>query len=269
MSSELAKWYHSMTFTYAKEWDHTHKKHGTVNTWDDWHLVPTSRPVFQQGGVKTNYVDIPGSNGQIDLSTVLTGRPVYKNREGSIEFIVMNGYRASWAGGFSKFANWLHGQELRVVLDDDPSYFYEGRLSLKDWKSNNNGTWSNITIEYNLRPYKYGIHLSTEDWLWDPFNFETDVIYKTKNITINGVTYVNIANNSMPVIPTFKIYDTEDKQWSIEVNGVRLIVDIDPKKNPVTTFKDPRLELSGGVNEIRVISTTGGKLDIVFRGGSL
>lgn len=269
MSSDLAKWYHSMTFTYANEWNDTDKKHGTINTWDDWHLIPTSRPVFQQGKPKTNYISIPGADGQIDLSDSLTGHPVYDNRSGSIEFIVMNGYRSSWAAGFSKFSNWLHGQKVRVVLDDDPSYFYEGRMDINNWKSNSDGTWSNITFDYNLDPYKYGINMSTEDWLWDPFNFETDVIYKTKNIDIHGITYLKIANNRMHVVPTFRISDTTDKQWKIELNGNYTLVNIDPKKNPVTVVKDPRIELLGGVNELKITSIEGGKLDIVFRGGSL
>lgn len=269
MSSELAKRYHSMTFTYVNEWNDTNKKHGTVNTWDDWHLVPTSRPVFSPPKPKTSYVDIPGADGRIDLSDALTGYPVYDNREGSIEFIVMNGYRSSWASGYSKFSNWLHGQKVRVVLDDDPSYFYEGRMDINDWKSNNDGTWSNITFNYNLKPYKYGIHLSTEDWLWDPFNFETDVIYKTKDINIHGITTLNIANNQMHVVPTFRITNTTDTKWKIELNGKSILVDIDPKKHPITTIKDPRLELLPGVNTIRIVSASGGKLDIIFRGGSL
>ena len=161
MSSNLAKWYHSMTFTYASEWDDDNKKHGTINTWDDWHLVPTSRPVFQQGEPKTTYIDIPGADGHIDLTEVLTGYPTYQNREGSVEFIVMNGYRQVWAAGFSNFANWLHGKKIRVVLDDDPDYFYEGRFKLTNWNSNNDGTWSNVTLDYNLKPYKYALLMST------------------------------------------------------------------------------------------------------------
>lgn len=271
MSSKLAKWYHSMTFTYADEWDEKNKKHGTINTWDDWHLVPTSRPVFQQGKVKTSYVDIPGADGQIDLSEVLSGRPVYENRQGTIEFIVMNGYRASWASGFSKFSNWLHGKRVRVVLDDDPSYFYEGRMEINEWRSNNDGTWSNITFNYNLKPYKYGIHLSTEEWLWDPFNFETDVIYKTKDINISTLSIFTIANNQMCVIPKFVIKNTTDTEWSFEVNGnvVKETFDLKKEDDGVHTFKDPRLELHGGTNTITVKAQTSGKLDIVFRGGSL
>ena len=71
--------YHSITF-------------GDKNTWDDWHLVPASRPVFLPPDVKTNYIDLPGADGHADATESLTGRVLYKNRTGSIEFYVMNGY---------------------------------------------------------------------------------------------------------------------------------------------------------------------------------
>lgn len=271
MSSNLAKWYHSMTFTYASEWDSKTKKHGTVNTWDDWHLVPTSRPVFQQGAVKTNYVDIPGADGQLDLTEALTDYPTYQNREGSLEFIVMNGYRQSWAGGFSKFANWLHGKLIRVVLDDDPNFFYEGRLSINEWKSNNDGTWSNITIDYNLKPYKFYKFMSNEKWLWDPFNFESDIIHDATKYTINGPTTISVPIREMHVIPTFVITGTDDTTWTFNLNGTTLDLafDIKAQNSNEVRYRDPRLELLSGENSLLVIPETRGTLEIIFREGSL
>lgn len=309
MSSNQAKWYHSMTFTYANEWDDTIRvvgryliidpdvysiengeivfssdrivvtnntisaaptKHGRINTWDDWHLIPTSRPVFQQGDVKTSYVDIPGADSQIDLTEALTGYPTYKNREGSLEFIVANGYRHSWAAGFSKFANWLHGKVLRVVLDDDPGYFYEGRFKLNEWKSNNDGTWSNVTLDYNLKPYKYSVLLSTDDWLWDDFHFETDVIYNGYQIPINGTRTLTVNNNEMHVTPTFVISNTQDTKWTFELNGNSVDISFDTTSSGGKySFSDPLLELKSGANKLRITAETSGILDISFRGGSL
>ena len=308
MSTDLARWYHSMTFTYADEWDETIRivgkyliidpdvyniiddqinftsdriqikngsivsskmKHGSINTWDDWHLIPTSRPVFQQGSVKTVYIDIPGGDGQLDLTESLTGYPVFNNREGSLEFIVANGYRRSWAEGFSRFANWLHGKKLRVVLDDDPEYFYEGRFSLNEWKSNNDGTWSNITIDYNLKPYKYSVYVSTDKWLWDPFNFQTGFAYNGGDITVNGETTYVINNDAMHVVPSFIISGTNDIKWTIELNGNSVDVPLNLGHNAKYVYKNPSLELKAGNNTIKVIAQTSGKIDVSFRGGSL
>ena len=58
-----------------------------INTWDDWHMLPTARPMFTPPDVKTNYIDIPGGNGSLDLTEALTGYPLYSNRTGSLNFV--------------------------------------------------------------------------------------------------------------------------------------------------------------------------------------
>lgn len=130
--------YHSITF-------------GDKNTWDNWHIVPSSRPVFNPPKQKKNTLDIQGGNGIIDLSESLTGYPVYNNREGSFEFIVMNDYKP-WQETYSDICDYIHGRKMKAVLEDDPHYYYEGRFSVNDWKSDKD--WSKITIDYNVSPYK-------------------------------------------------------------------------------------------------------------------
>ncbi len=155
--------YHSVTF-------------GDKNTWDDWRLVPASRPLFNPPAQKTKVIDIPGGDGVIDLSQALTGYPIYQNRTGSMEFIVMNGFRA-WQVAYSEIMDYLHGQSMRAVLEDDPEYFYEGRFTVNEWKSEKD--WSRITIDYDVNPYKWALQSSTDEWLWDTFNFQNGVIQST------------------------------------------------------------------------------------------
>ena len=138
---------------------------GGKNTWDDWRLVPASRPVFNPPAQKVKTLEIPGGDGVIDLSQSLTGYPVYQNRTGSIEFIVMNDFKP-WHMAYSDIMDYLHGQKLRAVLEDDPEYFYEGRFTVNVWKSEKD--WSRITIDYDVGPYKWSVLSSTDDWLWDP-----------------------------------------------------------------------------------------------------
>jgi len=153
--------YHSITF-------------GDKNTWDDWHLVPSTRPLFNPPVQKVKTLDIPGGDGLIDLSTSLTGYPVYQNRTGSIEFLVMNGYK-TWDNTYSDVMNYLHGRTMKAILEDDPDYYYEGRFTVNSWKSEKN--WSKITIDYSVGPYKWAIHDSLDsNWLWDPFSFVDGVI---------------------------------------------------------------------------------------------
>lgn len=177
--------YHSITF-------------GTKNTWDDWRLIPTSRPLFNPPSVKTNLIEIPGGDGVLDLTTALAGRPLYKNRTGSIEFYVDNEYR-DWTVLYSEIMIYLHGQKMRAVLEDDPSYYYEGRFAVNAWKSNKER--SSITIDYDVNPYKKDVLGTDEEWIWDTFNFETGIIRYYKDLPVNGSLSITVVVDMMPVSP--------------------------------------------------------------------
>ena len=122
-----------------------------LNTYDDWHLVPEKRPLVVPPTQKTKYLDIPGANGNIDLSDSLTGYPVFNNREGEWNFYVLNDY-GEWQNRFSSIMTAIHGKRLKAVLEDDSGYYYEGRFSVSSWDSEQN--WSQIKIKYSVAPYK-------------------------------------------------------------------------------------------------------------------
>ena len=185
MSSDQSYKYHSITI-------------GTKNTWDDWHLIPSSRPLFNPPPVKTSYVEIPGGDGVLDLTTSLTGKPLYSNRTGSWEFFVENGFK-DWSVLYSEIMLYLHGQEYKAWLDDDMAYYYEGRFSVNQWKSN--PAMSSIVIDYNVGPYKQYAP-NDANWLWDPFNFETGVIRYYKNLPVKGMLKVDVVGDAMDTVPT-------------------------------------------------------------------
>ena len=187
---------------------------GEKNTWDDWHLIPSARPVFKQPEQKKKILEIPGADGELDLSMSLTGYPVYNNRVGSLEFNVVNGYKP-WYILCSEIANYLSGKTFRAVLEDDKEHFYEGKFSLNEWKSEK--SWSKIVIDYNLNPYKWRLLSSTDAWKWDPFNFYDGVITTDifKNIPLVRIgetpvphTFETELIGKAPVCPTFTISST-------------------------------------------------------------
>lgn len=143
--------YHSITF-------YEFNSYGTItstrNSYDNWHLVSKSRLLFNPPKVKTKYIDIPGADGVIDLTTSLRSTPAYENREGTFEFYVLNGY-GNWASRYSEIMNFLHGKLLKAALEDDPGFYYQGRFAVDAWGSES--SWSTITISYNVSPYKQNI----------------------------------------------------------------------------------------------------------------
>lgn len=180
--------YHSMTF-------------GDKHTYKDWGLVPTSRPVFDPPSPKTTYVDIPGGDGSLDLTEALTGDVKYEMRKGSFEFLVKG--RRDWTRVYSEISDYLHGQRMKIMLDDDPPYYYLGRPQVNTWKSEKKH--STITIDAVVDPYKYEIFSSIEDWKWDSFNFETGVVRDYRNIQVDGSLTYNIPGTRKAVVPTFTV----------------------------------------------------------------
>ena len=135
--------YHSITFRDGN------KKY---NTWDDWRLIPSSRPTMVQPTPVFKYVEIPGRDGSLDTTDYLIGRPTYSDRKGSFEFYVSND-GVSWTSRRMEIASILTGKKMKMILEDEPQYYYYGRIFFKDWKSDAN--FSKVTIEYQVEPYRY------------------------------------------------------------------------------------------------------------------
>ncbi len=252
--------YHSITF-------------GDKNTWDDWRLVPSSRPLFNPPAQKTKTLDIPGGNGVIDLSQSLTGYPVYQNRTGSIEFIVMNDFKP-WQMAYSDIMDYLHGQTLRAVLEDDPEYFYEGRFTVNAWKSEKD--WSRIVVDYNVGPYKWSNLSSTDDWLWDPFNFQNGIIrvMLCKNISVTTATKTVKLEAPIlgraPVCPRFVVRTTMGRGVRIRFVNPTLGLDV-TKLIPDGTIQFPEFVFFGdqGATIYLWCDSGTGTVSVDFRQGRL
>lgn len=243
---------HSITFI-----DPLKTTGGTKNTWDDWHLIPTSRPVFNPPEMKTMTVDIPGGYGALDMSEALTGYPLYKNRTGDIEFAVHNDF-GNWADRYSEIMNFIHGKNMKAILEDDPDYYYYGRFSVNEWKS---GSWySKITLEYNVKPFKLDQKSSTDEWLWDPFNFETGIIRYAKGISVAGSYTLKIPSMRMHVCPTINVSLTGNNTMKVSYAGTTY--NISNGKNVIPAIVT-------GEKDISLVFTGTGKVTVDYRGGSL
>ena len=209
-AERLSLMYHSIIFENKNGF---HK-----NTWDDWHLIPTSKPFFNPPKTKEKYVELPGSDNVIDLCDAIKGYPVYENRVGKFEFLVDNGH-SNFLDLYSEIEEWINGSKLKAILEDDPEFYYEGRFTLDEPKCDEH--WNYITIRYNTKPYKCRRTTTTEDWLWDPFNFETGVIQQAflKDIQVSVRTNISFTDKTLvgrqPVSPTFTVN-------SLDGNGIRV-----------------------------------------------
>jgi len=157
-----------------------------VNTWDSWHLIPTSRPSMSIPGTQNKFVEIPGMSGSYDLSDYLTSETVYADRSGSFEFVVDNEYE-DWVTLYKRILSYLQGRRLRMILTDDPKWFYEGRFNVDGWVSE--PARSKVTISYRVGPFKTALFDLAEDVIWDTFNFTRDEDWSVvKQVTVNNST---------------------------------------------------------------------------------
>ena len=203
-----------------------------TNTLKDWHIVPLGRPVINPPTQKRQTIDIPGANGQLDISNSLTHYPVFNNRQGQLQFAVLNDIPGhDWLTIYTKIMKFLQGNSVKFFLEDDPKWFYEGQVWVDNWDSRSDGTWSEVTLGYDVQPYRRAINKSTDEWLWDPFNFETDVITSTVFTRIEVTSDTDWQEHDftglidmMPVMPEFVVTPMEGhpiyaQLWNTDLYG--------------------------------------------------
>ena len=230
---------------------------GDKNSWTDFHLVPTSRPVISLPTFKERYVDIPWRSGVADLGSLLTGGPVYANRIGSIEFLVDLEQWPSWSVAYSTILDHLHGQAMRMTLDDDPEFYYEGRFTVNQWESG--ASFSTIVIDYNLQPFKSNADDPGEDWLWDPFNFETGIIRDYKGIVVLPAPSINIK-----IVDAFPF---QRELAFVTSSAMSVIFEGVSYQLPIGRSSPYGLILKNGPNSLQFVGN--GTVDILYKGGSL
>ncbi len=230
---------------------------GTKHSYRDWGLLLKSRPVISPPSPKTVYVDIPGSDGIIDLTESLTGDVKFDNRTITCEFVVLDA-RNRWSDIYSEIMDYLHGQRMKVRLDEDPTYYYEGRLQVNEWKSDK--VTSTITIEGDVEPYKMEMFSSLEDWEWDSFNFETGIIRDYKEIRVDESLTFTIEGRRKSVVPSFTVVSDDGSGLQVRFNGTTYDL-------PDGTSRVLNIVIKNGTNTLYF--TGNGTVSIDYRGGRL
>jgi hypothetical protein len=209
----------------------------------------------QPPDVRETYIDIAGMDGELDLSEVLTGYPSYGSRDAKWEFTVID--RSQWDSVYSRLMNEIHGRRMYVILDEDSKYYYTGRLKVDSFKSKKNT--ATIVIDGYLDPYKISYAEDSENWLWDPFNFETDVARDYSGLVVNGSATYTIVGSRMPQTPKFKASATG---MTVSING----------SNPYelsTDYRTPEGFPSLRDREYQMTFSGNGTVNIQFEIGSL
>ena len=184
---------------------------------------------------QTNFVDIPGRDGALDLSEAF-GTVRYADR-----IIPLTMYaRAPFDTLISSFAADVHGRRMNLIFDRDPTYYYDARVTLEDVERH--AGYCELSLKCRARPYKLE-HSET-----------------TMTVLSAGSATVTLTNTRMPVVPTI----TVSAEMTIEftIGGLVYTINLSIGSHVV-----PLLVLLEGDTEVEITGT--GSITFTYRKGAL
>ena len=99
------------------------------NTAYDWGLVLTGQSLTPPAP-KTNYVQLDGRSGSLDLTEALTGEVTYSDRTLTASFALTEGAHDDQVALVRTITAALHGRKVRIVAPDDPEHYLLGRVTV-------------------------------------------------------------------------------------------------------------------------------------------
>ena len=117
---------------------------------NDYGLILTSANVSPPKA-KTYYVEVPGRDEDLDFTEAF-GVVRYHMRELTLSF-AMPAKGENLSNKISRFVDDVNGMRKQVVFDNDPDWYYEGRLAVNvDERENDSVAFVQVTA--NASPYK-------------------------------------------------------------------------------------------------------------------
>lgn len=119
-----------------------------IHSYDDLNLI-LAPFIIPPASVKTNYVDIPGGDGSVDLAEAL-GEVRYNDRECTFTFSVFP--YEDFEEKKKYISNILNGKRCKIVVDKDSDYYWDARCFVNEYASNKN--LHKIAVKVIMAPYK-------------------------------------------------------------------------------------------------------------------
>ena len=180
--------------------------------------------------VKEVYVDIDGGDSAIDL-TEAVGGVAYEDAKIEFKFTLFSAEKAE------QMKEDIHGRWLEIVLEREPEFFYQGRVSCN--KVEQDGRVYEAYFTARVHPYKCerreSIHTA------EVSGAEKEVL---------------LQNDRMPVMPRIEV----EGSVQLAYDGIRY------RMGP-GTYQMPEVTLKEGLNRIRLSGN--GKVRFCYRKGRL
>lgn len=194
---------------------------GNYHSYDDFNLLLVSKEVGSPS-VKSREIDIPGADGSLDL-TDFFGEAKYENLTHKFQFAAIVPHN-NFLSLYSNIKNKIHGKKLRIILDDDPAFYYVGRCFVSAFTNEKNiGT---VAVECVCEPWKHKLNQT--------------IVQKT----ISGSGTVTLSNSRKRAVPRI----TATASMTIRFGGSSWTIN-------AGTTTIPDFELTEGSNTVTVTGT--------------
>ena len=181
---------------------------GGVDLTEEFKMVLVDGYALSPPEPKTYTVDIPGGNGQIDLTESVFGDVVYNNRNQTFKFYVIK--VENFEHLKTSVSNFLHGKEFDYKMTMDPLYTYHGRFTISGYEHEmyELGRVGIINVNISARPYKY------KDPIIKSFNAISGVQLSFESGRKNVCPTIEV-DNTCTVIFDNRQYELQPGTWKI------------------------------------------------------
>lgn len=211
------------------------------DTWHDWKLTLTAKDTTPPEP-KTNYIQLDGMHGTLDLTEALTGSVAYNDRTVTASFWTSEGTAAERVDVFRRITAALHGRKVKIVEPDDLDHYFLGRVTVQP--VSHNAVYSELDIKAVCDPWRYAVEESQRRVELTDADAAVDVV---------------IVNNGTKILcPEFEV--EVEGVVSLTCNGVSATVQ-------TGAYKFPDLQLQPGANVIRMSGS--GVVTVTYREAGL
>ena len=180
--------------------------------------------------VKTNYIDIPGSDSSIDITESISGIRM-SDGEINFKFTFLNGVEDA-----RKMINDLHGKRKTITLDSDIRFEMDGRITITRAEIEKN--YYVVEAVAKVKPYK------------------TEKLLTIHEENVDGKKEIILNNTRKPVVPII----------TVEGN-INLLFDNVKYKLINGTYQIPEITMYDGIN--RFIVYGNGKIRFEYKKGEI
>ena len=206
---------------------------GDMHSYNDLKMILSGKDMGAPA-VKSKKLDIEGADSALDL-TDFFGEPKYEDVTHKFQFSTIVPYD-EFMTLYSRIKNAIHGKKMRIILDDDPLFYWMGRIYVSGFT--NEKSIGQVEVECDCEPYKYKLEKTTV------------------TRAVNGTDMIVLTNGRKRAVPEI----TTTGAMTIEYGGGSWALSSG-------SYTIPEIELVNGTNKLTVTGT--GTITFTWQEGDL